>query len=118
MLQFQDHSVTQGSESNEDPSSQQFPSQSQSSYIPSSQSSKSKDSDMLEDSVIDGNIDGSTVPTSDKNLSESEDFSGAAVLVMWTSLLQLLSKCRRQGCGAAVLSDNMRTVRNGKCNNY
>ena len=37
------------------------------------------------------------------------------VLVMWTCLLQLLSKCQRDGCGAGVLPDNMRTVKNGVC---
>ena len=48
------------------------------------------------------------------NFKESEDLSGATVLVMWTSLLQLLCKCRKPGCAAAVLPDNIRPVRNGE----
>ena len=42
------------------------------------------------------------------------DFSGSAVIVMWSCLLQLLTKCRREGCGSAVNPDNMITQRNGK----
>ena len=44
----------------------------------------------------------------------SVDFSGAAIIVMWSCLLQLLTKCRREGCGAAVIPDNMVPQRNGE----
>ena len=98
------------------PSSQFGPSQSQSSYIPSSQSSKCEDSEVFDDSVIDGDHN------KEKNkyyillFLETEDLSGAIVLVMWLNLLQLLTKCRKPGCGAAVLPDNINPVRNGTLN--
>jgi hypothetical protein len=69
---------------------------------------------MLEDSVIDGNVQSNISVDIDDDIPESEDFSETTVLVMWTSLLQLLCKCRKSGCGAQVLPDNMRPVRNGK----
>ena len=39
---------------------------------------------------------------------------GYGVIVMWSCILQLLSKCRREGCGAVVCPDNMIHHRNGK----
>ena len=50
-----------------------------------------------------------------KNISENEGFNmhGSAVIVMWSCLFQLLSKCRREGCGAQVNPDNMISTRNG-----
>merc|ERR1712179_879157 len=69
------------------------------SYVPSYASSYNKDSEGLDDSTTDG--DG------------LEEFSGAIILVMWSNLLLLLSKCQKPGCGAAVLSDNMKVIRNG-----
>ena len=39
--------------------------------------------------------------------------SGTVVMVMWCSLVQLLSKCTRTGCGAAVLPSNMEARKNG-----
>ena len=88
------------SESFDVPSSQAIPSSQSSCYLPSSESSKCQDSETLDDSVVD----------------ESGGLSGAIVLVMWTSLLQLLYKCRKPGCAAAVLPDNMKPVRNGQYN--
>ena len=67
--------------------------------MPSSVSSQSKDSEGVDDSTIDGD--------------ESEEFSGALILVMWSNLLLLLAKCQKPGCGAGVLSDNMKIIRNG-----
>ena len=32
---------------------------------------------------------------------------------MWSNLLLLLAKCQKPGCGAAVLPDNMKVIRNG-----
>ena len=46
-------------------------------------------------------------------LVESNEFSGALILVMWSNLLLLLAKCQKPGCGAAVLPDNMKVIRNG-----
>ena len=40
--------------------------------------------------------------------------SGAVVMVMWCSLIQLLSKCKKDGCAAPVLPDNMTARRNGE----
>ena len=37
---------------------------------------------------------------------------------MWSNLLLLLSKCQKPGCGAAVLSDNMKVIRNGIKHDY
>ena len=37
---------------------------------------------------------------------------------MWSNLLLLLNKCHRPGCGAAVLSDNMKVIRNGIKQDY
>ena len=50
--------------------------------------------------------------------SSGIDLTGAAILVMWSCLLPLLSKCTHQGCGAAVNPDNMVTHRNGKIEIY
>ena len=36
------------------------------------------------------------------------------VIVMWSQIFKLLSKCQRQGCGSSVLVDNMKFVTNGK----
>ena len=36
------------------------------------------------------------------------------VIVMWTQIFKLLSKCQREGCGSSVLLDNMKFVTNGK----
>ena len=46
--------------------------------------------------------------------SSGIDLRGAAILVMWSCLLPLLSKCTHQGCGAAVNPENMVTHRNGE----
>merc|ERR1712142_487374 len=35
------------------------------------------------------------------------------VIVMWSQIFKLLSKCQRQGCGSSVLVDNMKFVTNG-----
>ena len=40
--------------------------------------------------------------------------SVAVVMVMWCSLIQLLSKCKKDGCAAPVLPDNMTARRNGE----
>ena len=119
ILQFLDSQEYIDSENLELPSSQSVPhnSQSQSSFVPSSESSKSEDSEMLEESFIDGDIHVIYTTAFLKfNVAESEDFTNATVLVMWTCLLQLLCKCQRQGCGAPVLPDNMKPIRNGKLN--
>lgn len=86
---------------------------SQSSYEPSS---LGRDSDVLEDYVDDGTvveIQHLTVFYKLNN-SEPDEFCGTTVIVMWASLLQLLCKCRRVGCGASVLPDNIRATRKGK----
>ena len=44
---------------------------------------------------------------------ELDEFSGTMALVMWANLLQLLCVCRRVGCGAQVLPDNMKPTRKG-----
>ena len=49
-----------------------------------------------------------------KDVTGGENFSGAIVLVMWSCLIELLSKCRKSGCSANVLPDNMVATRNGK----
>ena len=97
------------------PSSQPIPSSQSSCYVPSSGSSKCQDSETLDDSIADGKAELSQ-HIINPCFQESEDLSGAIVLVMWTSLLQLLCKCRKPGCAAAVLPDNMKPVRNGQYN--
>ena len=98
---------------NSKPSSQTVASQS-SSYIPSSQSTENSCSETLEDSFIDGNaFEAMILIFFYIIILESEDFSQATVIVMWVSLLELLCKCTHPGCGASVLPDNMRPVRNG-----
>ena len=37
---------------------------------------------------------------------------------MWSNLLLLLAKCQKPGCGAAVLPDNMKFIRNGIKQNF
>ena len=44
--------------------------------------------------------------------------SGAVVMVMWCFLIQLLSKCKKDGCAAPVLPDNMTARRNGERQNF
>ena len=86
---------------------------SQSTYVPSS---LGRDSEVLEDYVDDGTvveIQHLTVLYKLNN-SEPDEFCGTTVIVMWASLLQLLCKCRRVGCGASVLPDNIRATRKGK----
>jgi hypothetical protein len=46
--------------------------------------------------------------------NKSLDMSGSAIIVMWSCLLQLLTKCRHEGCGAQVNPDNISPSRNGE----
>ena len=83
-------------------------------YLPSSGSLEGKDSEEMDDSITDGIYSvNNSVLSWETYFAEPDEFSGTMVLVMWTSLLQLLCKCRREGCGAAVLPDNMKPIKKG-----
>ena len=52
----------------------------------------------------------------DSDKIEPEDdfkFPFMFIIVMWSQIFKLLSKCQKVGCGASVLADNMHFVTNG-----
>ena len=46
--------------------------------------------------------------------SEGVDLSGCNLIVSWSSLVLLLSKCQLEDCADRVLADNMKVSRNGE----
>ena len=78
------------------------------------QESQPSSSDILDESTDEGRITIKHEYAEMKDIKGGEIFSGAIVLVMWSCLIELLSKCRRSGCSANVLPDNMIATRNGK----
>ena len=79
-------------------------------------SSTTESQDLLEDSVEDGLYFPNNIIQlhSNKSFADEKDLTGSVVLVMWCCLLQLFSKCMRDGCAARVLPDNITTSRNGR----
>ena len=45
--------------------------------------------------------------------SGAPDMTGATILVCWTSLLLLLTKCRHEACAALVSPNNMKLSKKG-----
>ena len=78
------------------------------------QPSQPSSSDLLDESDAEGRITIKHEYVNIKDVTGGENFSGAIVLVMWSCLIELLSKCRKSGCSANILPDNMVATRNGK----
>ena len=50
--------------------------------------------------------------------SGAPDMTGATILVCWTSLLLLLTKCRHEACAALVSPNNMKLSMKGNVLGY